>query len=112
MDVVPTETGARARGVAELVPDVAGVEKVLARKVGLRYLVDMHVEVDREMSVHHAHEVAHAVKDAIRLAMPEVENVLVHIDANNAEHSKQPPEPSASSPPAGPSPASSSPTGA
>jgi cation diffusion facilitator family transporter len=112
MDVVPTETVARARGVAELVPDVAGVEKVLARKVGLRYLVDMHVEVDREMSVHHAHEVAHAVKDAIRLAMPEVENVLVHIEPYNAEHTRQPPEPSASSPPAGPSPASSSPTGA
>ncbi len=105
MDVVPTETVARARGVAELVPDVAGVEKVLARKVGLRYLVDMHVEVDREMSVHHAHEVAHAVKDAIRLAMPEVENVLVHIEPYNAEHSKQPPEPSASSPPANSSPA-------
>jgi cation diffusion facilitator family transporter len=83
MDGVPTETVTQARRVAGHVPDVAGVEKVLARKVGLRYLVDMHIEVDPSMSVRHSHEVAHAVKDAIRLSIPAVEDVLVHIEPYN-----------------------------
>jgi cation diffusion facilitator family transporter len=85
MDVVPSDTVEQARRIAGQVPDVAGVEKVLARKVGLRYLVDMHIEVDPAMSVRHSHEVAHAVKDAIRLAMPNVEDVLVHIEPYNPE---------------------------
>jgi cation diffusion facilitator family transporter len=87
MDIAPTEVIDRARRVARQVPDVAGVEKVLARKLGLRYLIDMHIEVDPAMSVWHSHEVAHAVKDAIRLAMPNVADVLVHIEPYNPERS-------------------------
>ncbi len=40
----------------------------------------MHVEVDPQMTVLRSHEIAHAVKDKIRDAMPAVNDVLVHIE--------------------------------
>ena len=83
MDIDQPEIITQLREVAAGVPGVAGVEKVLARKSGLRYWVDMHVEVDPEMSVRHAHELAHGVKDAIRLALPHIEDVLIHIEPYN-----------------------------
>jgi divalent metal cation (Fe/Co/Zn/Cd) transporter len=40
----------------------------------------MHVEVDPQMTVLRSHEIAHAVKDKIRGAKPNVSDVLVHIE--------------------------------
>jgi divalent metal cation (Fe/Co/Zn/Cd) transporter len=56
------------------------VEKCFVRKVGYQYFVDMHVEVDPQMTVLHSHEIAHEVKDKIRDTMPSVNDVLVHIE--------------------------------
>jgi cation diffusion facilitator family transporter len=80
MDTAPVAVVDQARAVAAGVTGVSGVEKVFARKSGLRYWVDMHVEVDPQMPVRRAHEIAHDVKDAIRARMPEVADVLVHIE--------------------------------
>ena len=48
--------------------------------MGCQLYVDMHVEVDPQMTVLRSHEIAHAVKDKIRDAMPAVNDVLVHIE--------------------------------
>jgi divalent metal cation (Fe/Co/Zn/Cd) transporter len=40
----------------------------------------MHIEVDPQMTVLHAHEIAHDVKDKIREKIPAVSDVLVHIE--------------------------------
>lgn len=92
MDTRPREVVDQARAVAATVPGVWEVEKVLARKSGLKYLVDMHVEVQAEMTVEQAHGVAHDVKDAVRAAMPNVQDVLVHIEPH-ANGSRQPEAP-------------------
>jgi len=80
MDATSPAITHQARNVAAAVPSVAGVEKVLARKTGVSYWIDMHVEVQPEMSVRDAHGVAHDVKDAIRAAMPNVCEVSIHIE--------------------------------
>lgn len=80
MDAEPVEIVAEARSVAANVPGVVGVEKVFARKSGTRYWIDMHIEVDPEITVSRAHGVAHDVKNAIRKRMPRVQDVLVHIE--------------------------------
>ena len=80
MDRKPPEIIAQVRRIAEQVPGVAGVEKTFARKSGLQYLVDMHIEVDREMPVWKAHNLGHEVKDEICKAAPGVRDVLVHIE--------------------------------
>jgi cation diffusion facilitator family transporter len=68
------------RQLAETVPGVARVEKCFVRKMGYQFYVDMHVEVDPQMTVLHSHEIAHEVKDKIRDTLPTVNDVLVHIE--------------------------------
>ncbi len=81
MDAAPAgDLVERACAIARSVPGVEGVEKCLARKMGYGYLLDMHVEVDGDATVRAAHELAHAVKDAIREANPRVVDVTIHIE--------------------------------
>jgi divalent metal cation (Fe/Co/Zn/Cd) transporter len=56
------------------------VEKLLVRKAGLEHLVDIHVEVDPEISVREGHAIGHAVKDRLLKQMVTVKDVLVHIE--------------------------------
>lgn len=62
------------------VPGVLGVEKVLARKSGPTFLVDMHLEVDGDISVRAGHDLAHRVKEAVWAAEPRVADVLIHVE--------------------------------
>jgi cation diffusion facilitator family transporter len=70
----------RIRQIAADAPGVARVEKCFVRKAGHLFFVEMHVEVDPQMTVLRSHEIAHDVKDKIRAKMPEVSDVLVHIE--------------------------------
>jgi cation diffusion facilitator family transporter len=65
---------------ATAVPGVCCIEKLMARKVGTRYFVDMHVQANPAMSLHEAHLLSGIVKSAIRRAVPQVENVLIHME--------------------------------
>jgi len=69
--------------LAAIIPGVEGVEKCFVRKMGYHYYVDMHVEVDPQMTVERSHEIAHAVKDQVRSEFPSVRDVLVHIEPRN-----------------------------
>jgi cation diffusion facilitator family transporter len=68
------------RQEALTIPGVVGVEKLLARKAGLEYLVDIHVEVDPLISVRQGHAIGHAVKDCLIRRFVTVKDVLVHIE--------------------------------
>jgi len=81
MDASPDPAIAeRIRHIAATTPGVARVEKCIVRKMGYHFFVDMHVEVDPQMTVQHAHEIAHVVKDLVRGELPTVRDVLVHIE--------------------------------
>ena len=81
MDTMPDERSmTRIREVALSVSDVAGVEKCFARKTGLKYHVDLHLEVDPDMTVRDSHEIATRVRDRIRHQLPWVADVLVHVE--------------------------------
>ena len=66
--------------VARAVPEVVNVEKCWVRKYGLGYIVDLHVEVDGDMSVREGHRIGHEVKDALRQSTLRIAEVLVHIE--------------------------------
>jgi divalent metal cation (Fe/Co/Zn/Cd) transporter len=57
-----------------------GVEKLFARNTGLQYHVDLHLEVDPEMTVRQAHDIANEVRFAILHRLPWVSDVLVHVE--------------------------------
>jgi divalent metal cation (Fe/Co/Zn/Cd) transporter len=58
---------------------------VLARKVGVDYWVDMHIEVDAEITVREGHDLAHQAKDAIQHRRPEVAEVTIHVEPHEFE---------------------------
>jgi cation diffusion facilitator family transporter len=81
MDAAPNRLViARINEIAVTAPNVARVEKCIVRKMGYHYYVDMHVEVDPQMTVQEAHAVAHDVKNRVRHEFPSVFDVLVHIE--------------------------------
>jgi cation diffusion facilitator family transporter len=81
MDATPgREWEQRVGEIAATVPGVDAVEKCRVRKMGYHYFVDLHVEVNPQMTVQQAHDIAHAVKNEVRRDLPMVYDVLVHIE--------------------------------
>ncbi len=81
MDVqAPEQLPGRIRETVLSVRDVLGVEKLRVRKSGLEYLVDIHVEVDKNMSVKKSHEVGQQVRQAVLTDLKEIRDLLVHIE--------------------------------
>lgn len=76
-------------GAALLVQGVAGIDKLFVRKAGLEYLVDLHVEVDPDMSVRRAHEIAHEVQESVQYALPHIHSILVHVEPFRPERHGQ-----------------------
>jgi len=75
-DALMSQIRATASGVA----GVRGVEKCFARKTGMRYHVDLHLEVDPDMTVRQSHELAHQVRLRIMAKLDWVADVLVHVE--------------------------------
>lgn len=73
------ESLAQIRSEALTVPGVVGVEKCVARKAGLQYFVDLHIEVDRNLTVWASHEIAGAVRSRLRDRLDWIADVLVHV---------------------------------
>jgi len=71
---------AEIRRAALAVPGALGIEKCFARRTGLQYHVDLHLEVDPEMTVRESHEIATHVRIAIKESLPWVADVLVHVE--------------------------------
>lgn len=65
---------------ATSVPGVVRIDKNLVRKMGLSFYVDLHVQVDGQISVREGHHIAHAVKRAIQERDARIADVLVHIE--------------------------------
>ncbi|MGC3988157.1 MAG: cation diffusion facilitator family transporter [Chthoniobacteraceae bacterium] len=81
MDTAPSgELQNEVRGVAAKVAGVLDIEKCRIRKMGLEFYVDIHIGVKETITVREGHEIAHAVKDAIREENEKIADVLVHIE--------------------------------
>jgi len=76
----PPETERQIRSLATAVEGAQRIEKCRIRKSGLGFHVEIHVEVDGEVSVHRGHEIAHEVKDALVKSALGVSDAIVHIE--------------------------------
>ncbi|MDX1959498.1 MAG: cation diffusion facilitator family transporter [Leptospiraceae bacterium] len=70
------------RKVSLTVEGVIGTEKCFIRKAGMIYNVDLHAIVQAEITVKRGHEIAHKLKDKLRLEIPQLGHVLIHIEPN------------------------------
>jgi cation diffusion facilitator family transporter len=67
------------------VPGVRAIEKRRVRKSGTGYLMDIHVEVDRALTVEQGHDIARAVKRHLLDGDHRVLDVTVHIEPWHGE---------------------------
>lgn len=70
------------RNVALTVDGVIGTEKCFIRKAGMKYHVDLHAIVEGNISVKDGHEIAHLLKDTLCNQLPQLGNILIHIEPN------------------------------
>jgi cation diffusion facilitator family transporter len=88
MDTMPDRSLMnRVRDVALSVEGVKGVEKCFARKTGLQYHVDLHLEVDPGVTVLVGHDIASRARDRIKAELPWVADVLVHVEPKGLGYS-------------------------
>jgi cation diffusion facilitator family transporter len=84
LDLMDTMPGGgmieRVRTVALAVPGVLGVDKSYARKTGFRYHVDLHIEVDPNLTVAASHVIAGQVRSSVREQLVWIADVLVHVE--------------------------------
>lgn len=85
LDAAPHELIARIRRAAAEVEGVVLVEKLYARKSGHGYLVDMHLHVNPELTVRVAHALAHRVEAHLRGSIPNLSQVLIHVEPAEAQ---------------------------
>jgi cation diffusion facilitator family transporter len=69
---------------------VRGIDKVWVRKLGMRLMVDLHVEVDPDLSVQEGHRLAHEVKAKLQAELPQVRDVMVHVEPFDDSRVKRP----------------------
>jgi len=62
------------------VKGVSNPHRARIRKIASHWDIDLDIEVDAQMTVHEAHEIAENVEIAIKKAIPDVYDIMVHIE--------------------------------
>ncbi|WP_268541990.1 cation diffusion facilitator family transporter [Candidatus Nitrosotenuis cloacae] len=70
--------------IASGVAGVKGIHNVSHHTAGGDKFVSLHVMVDRQMTLEDAHNLADAIESKIRGAMPEIENITIHLEPHIA----------------------------
>ncbi|MDV5228193.1 cation diffusion facilitator family transporter [Providencia rettgeri] len=78
------ETLQEIRNVLENIEDIKGFHDLKTRKSGDFYLVDVHLEVDGDMSIMMGHDIAVNVRDKL-MENPQILNVMTHLDPYDEE---------------------------
>ena len=74
------ELVATIRQVSAKVNGVVGTEKCYVRKTGMTYRVDLHMIVDKDITIKEAYDIAHRLKDRLLQEIPDIADVLIHAE--------------------------------
>ena len=77
-DNVPLD--AKIQDVAQRVEGVKGVHNVSTHKTGSKMFSDLHVMVDREISLDSAHKISEIIEQQIRKEIPQIEHATIHLE--------------------------------
>ena len=77
---VPHTQQKEIREIASSVQGVVRIEKCRTRKSGLGLFVEIHVEVDGDLTVWRGHEIAHEVSERLKSSSLSIQHVVVHIE--------------------------------
>lgn len=73
----------KIRLISQNVGGVVETEKCFVRKAGLMYHVDLHLVVCGDISVRAGHTIAHNLKAALLKKLPQLSDVLIHVEPCN-----------------------------
>jgi cation diffusion facilitator family transporter len=74
---------AKIRAVSLQVDGIVNTEKCYVRKAGMKYYVDLHAIVNSTLTVKEGHAIAHNLKDNLKKEIPELGDVLIHIEPDH-----------------------------
>jgi cation diffusion facilitator family transporter len=77
------------RQVSYKVEGIIDTEKCFIRKAGMKYHVDLHAIVDAQITVKQGHKLAHNLQDRLKLDLPQLGNILIHIEPNNLNNEQE-----------------------
>ncbi len=80
-DIMINSIRENAKNIAEILY----TEKCLVRKMGMKYFVDLHITVSGKLTVKEGHDIAHRLKDHLIFKMPEIADVLIHVEPGETE---------------------------
>jgi cation diffusion facilitator family transporter len=63
--------------------------RVRLRNIGSNLMISMDIEVDPLISVHEAHEIAEKVEESIKKSLPNVYDIVVHIEPQGKVHKNE-----------------------
>jgi ferrous-iron efflux pump FieF len=81
---LPAADRARILGIARAQPEVRDIHDLRTRSAGTHIFVQMHLELDPDMRLSQAHEIADRVEHDIRAAYPKAE-IIIHQDPAGIE---------------------------
>ena len=70
----------QVREVVQSVPEVLGCEKIRTRGSADYAFLDLHLWLNGNMSLEHAHATSHIVKDRLMTKFPQLVDVVIHIE--------------------------------
>lgn len=71
------------RNIANSVAEVKESHKIRSRGLPSQIYVDLHVTLESNVSLFEAHKIAHLVEDKLKNSIPEIEDVVVHVEGEN-----------------------------
>ncbi|NYB28124.1 MAG: cation transporter [Methanobacteriaceae archaeon] len=71
------------RSIVNKVPEVKECHRIRSRGPPSHIFVDLHVTLESSSSLSKAHEVAHIVEDKLKSSIPEIEDVVVHVEGES-----------------------------
>ncbi len=69
--------------IANTVNGVSNTEKCIVRKMGLDYIVELHVRVKGNISVTKGHDIAHSVKDKLITSDLSISDAIIHVEPDS-----------------------------
>lgn len=72
----------KIREISKRTEGVIDTEKCFVRKAGMKFYIDLHITVNGQISVKEGHNIAHRLKNILGKEIPELSNILIHVEPN------------------------------
>lgn len=80
---LPPEIDRQIIDIVQQHPEVKGLHDLRTRQSGMRYIIQLHLEMDDDLSLLRSHDVVDNVEDELRAAFPHAD-IMIHQDPTSA----------------------------